>query len=106
MLLRAIRSFKPPHRSNIAPSCRSLAASQKKERDDGSVETAKGQEPQPGRRNAQELRSGRRAGGRSGAREFFNAILENNQRVPGGPRRCSSPACRPAERAKSSLRAV
>ena len=32
--------------------------------------------------------------------------LENNQRVPGGPRRCSSPTCRPAERAKSSLRAV
>jgi len=33
--------------------------------------------------------------------------LENNQRVPGGPtRRCSSPACSSAERAKSSLRAV
>jgi len=39
----------------------------------------------------------------AGAREFFNAILENNQRVPSGPRRCSSPACGAS---KSSLRAV
>ena len=35
--------------------------------------------------------------------EFFNEILENNQRVPSGSRRCSSPSCRAS---KSSLRAV
>jgi hypothetical protein len=35
--------------------------------------------------------------------EFFNEIVENNKRVPSGPRRCSSPACRAS---KSSLRAI